>query len=120
MKLIRSFKYAFWGITSAIQTETNFQIGVIEALVIILAGLYFQITELEWILVIILIGLVLSAELFNSAIETIVDSFTSHQHPGAKLAKDISAGAVVTLIIATAIAGFIIFMPYLSNLISLG
>ncbi len=116
MKLFRSFKYAFSGIRNAIATEANFQIGLLEALLIIIAAIYFQISRLEWVLVFILIGLVLTAELFNTAIETIVDSFTSEHHPGAKLAKDISAGAVVVLIIFVGLAGLLIFLPHLANL----
>lgn len=111
-KLLRSFKYAFQGLHSAIKTETNWKIGIIESLIVIAVGLYLNISRSDWIAVIIIIGLVLNAELTNSAIEVIVDSFTEKDHPGAKLAKDISAGAVVLLIFAAAVAGLIIFLPY--------
>ncbi|MDO8498544.1 MAG: diacylglycerol kinase family protein [bacterium] len=112
-KLARSFKYAFEGMYSGIKTETNWKIGLLEAFLVILAGFYFQITGTEWMIVILLIGLVLSAELGNSAVEAIVDSFTEEQHPKAKLAKDFSAGSVVIVIIASAIVGLMIFLPYL-------
>lgn len=112
-RLFRSFRYAFEGIFSAIKTETNWKIGFLEALVTIAASFYFKISQTDWIIIILLIGIVLASELINSAIETIVDSFTIHQHPKAKLAKDFSAGAVVIIIIASAIIGAIIFIPYL-------
>lgn len=115
--LLRSFRYAFEGMYAAIKTETNWKIGLVESILVILAGLYFKISTSEWIMVIILIGVVLSAELGNSATEAIVDSFTSDQHPGAKKAKDFYAGAVVLVIIAAAIAGFMIFWPYLKQLL---
>lgn len=115
--IIHSFKFAFEGIYSGIKTETNWKIGLIEAVFVILAGFYFNITKTEWIIVIILIGIVLYAELCNSAIEAIVDSFTHEQHPGAKLAKDFSAGSVVIIIIAAAIVGAIIFLPYISQMV---
>lgn len=108
-----SFKFAFTGLLQAVKTEKNFKVGIAEAIIIVTAGFYFGINKLEWILVIILIGIVLAAELTNSALEVIVDSFTQKEHPGAKLAKDIAAGAVVVLIITAAVAGIIIFIPYL-------
>lgn len=112
-KLAKSFKYAFEGFYAGIKTETNWKIGILQAIVVILAGVYFQISNLEWILVTILIGLILSAELGNSAVEAIVDSFMPDEHPKAKLAKDFAAGSVVIIIVASAIVGLIIFLPYL-------
>jgi len=111
--ILHSFKYAFEGIMSGIKTERNWKMGIVEAVVVIFAGFYFNISRDDWIIVIILIGVVLYAELCNSAIEAIVDSFTNREHPGAKLAKDFSAGSVVILIIAAAIIGMIIFLPYI-------
>lgn len=111
--LLKSFRYAFEGIYSAIKTETNWKIGILEAILVIVAGFTLHISKSDWIIVIILIGLVLSAELGNSAIEAIVDSFTPDQHPGAKLAKDFSAGSVVIVIMTAAIVGFLVFLPYL-------
>lgn len=111
--LFKSFKYAFEGMYAALKTETNWKIGLLEALVVILASFYFHISRSDWIIIIILIGLVLSAELGNSATEAIVNSFTQDQHPGAKLAKDFSAGAVVIVIISSAVAGILVFLPYL-------
>lgn len=110
--IFRSFRFAFEGIYSGIKTETNWRIGLIEAVVVILAGIYFQISYPDWMIIFILIGLVLSAELGNSAVEAIVDSFTAKEHPGAKLAKDFSAGSVVIIIITAAVVGTMIFLPY--------
>lgn len=112
-RLFRSFRYAFEGMYSGIKTETNWKIGLIEAFLVILAGFYLHISRTDWMIVIILIGIVLSAELCNSAVEAIVDSFTQDQHPKAKLAKDFSAGSVVIVIIAAAVVGLMVFLPYL-------
>ena len=71
----------------------------------------------EWIICITLIGLVLSAELMNTAIETVVDMFTREKNELAGKAKDISAGAVLILAIASAIVGGIIFIPKIIELI---
>lgn len=118
LNLLRSFKYAFEGIYAGIKTETNWKIGIIEAIIVVVAGLLLNISKSDWIIVIILIGIVLYAELCNSAIEAIVDSFTASEHPGAKLAKDFSAGSVVIIIVASGIVGMIIFLPYLTALLS--
>lgn len=114
-RLLRSFKYAFQGLSEAVQTETNWKIGILEAIVVIAAGFYFKISKLDWILVIILIGIILSAELCNSAIEAIVDSFVDQEHPKAKIAKDFAAAQSVILIIASLVAGLMIFWPYFKN-----
>lgn len=113
-RIARSFRFAFEGIWAGVKSETNWTIGIIEAVIVIWAGFYLNISKSDWIIVILLIGLVLYAELCNSAIEAIVDSFTPEEHPKAKLAKDFSAGSVVILIIAAAIIGGITFWPYIS------
>lgn len=112
-RLLKSFRHAFEGIYSGVKTETNWTIGLIEAIAVIALSWYLNISRADWIIVIILIGVVLYAELCNSAIEAIVDSFAPDVHPGAKLAKDFSAGSVVILIIAAAVVGWIIFWPYI-------
>lgn len=106
-----SFKYALDGILTAIKSEPNFKIHLGIFLLVLIAGFYFQITKLEWILVVIVSSLVFTAELINTAIEEIVDSFTPDQHPGAKRAKDVAAGATLIVAIGAAIVGTLIFLP---------
>lgn len=110
---ILSFKYAFDGIAAAIYQEPNLKFHLIVATLVLLAGFLLGIKKGEWIIIVILIGFVLSLELTNSAIEAMVDSFTEGAHPGAKLAKDISAGAVLIAATTAAIVGLVIFLPYL-------
>lgn len=114
--IFRSFKYAFEGMYSAIKTETNWKMGLTEALLVVIAGIYFQVTKTEWMIIVTLIGVVLSAELGNSAVEAIVDSFTPEQHPGAKLAKDFAAGSVVIIVITAGVVGAMIFWPYITTM----
>lgn len=112
-KRVLAFKYAFEGLTAAIKQEPNLKLHLIVYLLVVSAGIYFDITKMEWILVVVLSGLVFSVEMTNTAIEAVVDSFTQRQHPGAKMAKDISAAAVLVVALAAAIVGIIIFLPYL-------
>lgn len=113
---ILSFKNAFAGIFTALKEEPNLKIHLSLALLATVMGFYFKITTTDWILIILLISMVIALELTNTAVEVIVDSFTIHDHPYAKKAKDVASGAVLTLSIAAALIGAIIFLPYLLTL----
>lgn len=111
MKIINSFKYAFCGIISAFKTEKNMKIHVLAMILVIIAGIFLKISKIEWIICIMLFGLVISSELINTAIETVVDMITLEKNDKAKLAKDVSAGSVLVIAIISAIIGCIIFIP---------
>ena len=115
-KLINSFKYAIEGIISSFKTERNMKIHVLAMIVVIALGLFFKLNKVEWCFIIIAIASVISAELFNTAIETVVDIVSPERNPKAKLAKDIAAGAVLVVAICAAIIGFIVFGPKVINL----
>ena len=110
-KLINSFKYAIEGFISSFKTERNMKIHVFAMIVVIIAGLYLKLSFIEWCFITIAIVLVLGAELFNTAIETVVDMVSPEKNSKAKLAKDISAAAVLTFSIGAAIVGLLIFIP---------
>lgn len=110
-KLINSFKYAIEGFVSSFKTERNMKIHIVTMFVVILAGLYLKLNYVEWCFITISIVLVIGAELFNTAIETVVNMICSEKNSNAKLAKDISASAVLTFAIGSAIIGLIIFIP---------
>lgn len=110
---VLSFKYAFEGLLAAFKEEPNLKIHLGFGLLVIIASFWFQISKLDWIIIITMIGLVISVELTNTAIEAVVDYLIKEQHPGAKIAKDISAAAVLVSAITATITGAIIFLPYL-------
>jgi diacylglycerol kinase len=112
-KLINSFKYAIEGFISSFKTERNMKIHVLAMIVVIALGLYLKLNLIEWCFIVFSIALVIGGELFNTTIETIVDMVSPEKNPKAKLAKDISAAAVLTLAIGAAIVGMIIFIPKL-------
>ena len=112
-KQLLSFTYAWKGIRNCVGKEQNLNFHLIAAIVVTLAGFFFNITCIEWIIVIACIGIVISAELFNSAIEKLVDLVSPQEHPVAGQVKDIAAGAVLVCALAAAIIGLIIFLPYL-------
>ena len=106
-----SFKYAFSGIWQAAKQEANFKIHIGAAFLVILLGLICNLTNIEWLIIVITIGCVMAAELFNSAIERLIDLVHPQQNKQAGLIKDISAGAVLITAIAALVIGFIIFIP---------
>ena len=112
---ILSFKYAISGIFTALKEEPNLKFHFLAAVLVVTAGVLLNISKADWIVILFLIGFVISVELTNTAIEAVVDAFTDQEHPRAKLAKDISAGAVLIAAITSVIVGILIFLPYLSQ-----
>jgi undecaprenol kinase len=110
--LLRSVRFAADGFRHALQTQRNFRIQLACAVMAIGAGAVFQIGHMEWIIVVAMIGLVLSLELINTALEAVVDMITSDYHPLAKVAKDASAAAVLIASILSVVVAGIIFTPY--------
>lgn len=109
--IISSFKYAFEGIFSSIKTERNLIIHTVIMTLVIIFGLIFKINRYEWFTCIILFIVVISSELFNTALELVVDIASPKINPLAKRAKDIAAGAVLITAIGAAIIGLWIFIP---------
>ena len=118
-KLINSFKYAGEGIISSLKTERNMKVHVFIMLLVILAGVLLKISRDELITCILCFAIVISGELFNTAIETVVNIVMPYRNEKAKLAKDISAGGVLVLAIGAAIIGLIIFVPKVIELIGM-
>ncbi len=110
-KLISSFGFALQGIGVAIKREQNMKIHVVAAAAVIVAALWTGLSQMEWMLIALLIGGMLSLELVNSAIERTVDLATAELHPLAKQAKDMAAGAVLVFAATSAIIGLLIFWP---------
>ena len=116
-KLINSFKYAFSGIISAFKTERNMKIHVSVMILVILCGIIFKLETWEWIVCICLFALVIGGELFNTAIEIVVDLAMPKINDKAKKSKDVAAGGVLVFAIGSAIIGLIIFIPKIINLL---
>ena len=114
-KQLRSFGYAWKGIRCCIGKEQNLSFHLIATVVTVIAGFLLEITRIDWMIVILCIGVVIAAELFNSAIEKLVDLVSPERHPIAGQVKDIAAGAVLVCAATAAIIGLIVFIPYLTR-----
>ena len=115
-KFLNSFTYPIKGLKYAYKNEQNLVVDVGIALIVIILGFIFRVNKVEWAILFLTIGLVISCELVNTAIEAVVDLVTQDYHPLAKVAKDTSAAAVFVFAIIAVIVGLIIFLPKVIDL----
>lgn len=108
---LKSVGYAFKGMLILVKTEASIKVQTSIALVVTFAGFYFEISKTEWIAQIGMIGLVISIEGMNTAIEYIADFIHPEYHEKIGLIKDIAAGAVFIAAIAAMIIAGIIYIP---------
>ncbi|PLX01973.1 MAG: diacylglycerol kinase, partial [Marinilabiliales bacterium] len=106
---LQSFTYAFKGIVYALKSQHNLWIHLTASILVIVFGFYFQINSYEWFAVVLCIGFVISAEIFNSAIEALTDLASPDYNKKAGLVKDMAAGAVLISAIISAVIGLIVF-----------
>ena len=109
-KLIKSFGYAIQGILTAM-SEQNFRFHLLSAVIVIIAGFFTGLSITEWIIIVLVITLVIAAEMFNTAIERVVNLASPDYHPLAKQAKDVAAASVLVFATCSVIIGILIFLP---------
>lgn len=107
---IKSFGYAFNGIKTLIVEEHNARIHLLATVVVIVFGIVFEISLVEWLWISLAIALVFIAEMVNSAIESICDEITEEIRPGIKKAKDIAAGSVLIAAMFAIFVAVIVFL----------
>ena len=115
-RLFKSFTYAFRGLIKTFKEEQNLRIQSIAALLVVLSAWFFQVNRLEWCLLILVVGLVIFAEIINSAVERVTDVLKPRINNYVKEIKDIMAAAVMLASLIAVIVGVIIFAPYFVNL----
>lgn len=116
-KRIKGGKYAIKGAFLLLKTEASVQVQTGIALIMIAAGFYFKISPTEWMLQTLAIGLVLSIEGVNTAVEKIADFIHPEFHKKIGFIKDIAAGAVCFAAFTAITIGCIIYFPIISALI---
>ena len=112
-RLSRSFKAAFEGIASTYKKEQNIKIHTFISILVVVFGFFLKINYIEWLVCLVLIGFMLMAEFFNTAIEYVVDLASPDIHPLAKAAKDTASAGVLMMAIIAAVTGLVIFVPKL-------
>ena len=110
-RFLRSVANALGGLAHAFGSEHNIRIHGVIAVGVIAAGFFFALAPLDWIAILLCIGLVISAECMNTALERLADRVSLEKHPLIKQAKDCSSGAVLVLAMMAAVIGAIVFVP---------
>ena len=105
----KSFLFAIQGFRTAVVTERNIKVMLAVGALAVVAGLVLQIDLLSWAIILLCCAVVIMAELFNTAVETIVDLVSPEFHPLAGRAKDIAAAAVWFLSLVVAIVGVLVY-----------
>lgn len=116
-KYIKSFGHALAGIWYALKYEHNMIIIFIAAVVVVIAGFYFDLSAYEWLFCIMAIGMVSATEMINTSLEAVVDLETTKFHPLAKIAKDTASSATLLFSLTALIGALIIFVPKIMELI---
>lgn len=107
----KSFHFAFRGLKLILKTQHNFLAQICLTASVMFMGIYFDISQIEWMFLVLSAGLVLMAEAFNTAFEFDIDLTSPTYHPYARDTKDVAAGAVLITVIMAGIIGLIIFLP---------
>ena len=112
-----SFKYAFSGFFYVLKTQKNAWLHLAATIVVVAVSLWLNIGRLEWLAILLVIGLVWMAEFMNTALEVIVDLASPEKHPLAKVAKDVGAASVLIAAILSVIIGVsILWQPLIDKL----
>lgn len=108
-RFLKSFNYAIRGIQSAFLSERNMRVHLLIAVLIVIFAYFFGLSKTEWAVLFLTIAMVITAEMFNTAIESTVNTATSVYKKSAMLAKDTAAGAVLVCVIFAIVVGFTLF-----------
>lgn len=118
--LIESFNNAVNGIISTFRSERNMKMHIAAAVTVLGLSLFYDLTRLEFIIVCITVALVIICELFNTAIEVMIDTLIGIYHPRAKLVKDTAAGAVLISALLSVVVAYFIFFDRVSTSLESG
>lgn len=119
-KLVDSFNNAINGIISAIRSERNMKIHLTVAALVLFLSLFYDLTRVEFLIVCMTIAIVIICELFNTAIEVVIDTLIGIYHPKAKVVKDTAAGAVFIAAVLSILVGYFIFYDRVSTSLEIG
>jgi diacylglycerol kinase len=112
-----SFQFAFSGFFYVLKTQKNAWLHLAATVIVVLLALWLQIDRLEWLAILLVIGLVWMAEFLNTALEVIVDLASPEKHPLAKVGKDVGAASVlIAAFLAVIIGVIVLWQPLLEKI----
>ena len=112
----QSLGFAINGIKIATKYNKNIRIHLVIAIIVLVCSIILQMQLVEMAVIAMMVLLVISAELINTAIEEVIDLVTKDYREEARIAKDVSAGMVLIVSTGSVLVGFLIFTPYVLNL----
>jgi diacylglycerol kinase len=108
---VLSFGHAFQGWWYVLRTQRNAWLEVAIACGVLAVGIWLHLDVLRWAIIVLTAALVFAAELFNTAVEVIVDLVSPQHHPLAKIVKDVAAGAVLVTALGAVVVGLLLLGP---------
>ena len=117
-KRLKSFGYAFNGLKLLVKEEHNSRIHLVAAVVAILLGWGLNISLAEWLVLLLVIGAVFVAELFNSALENLADHLSPAESDQIKKVKDLAAAAVLVCAFVAILIACLLFLPKIYRLLA--
>ena len=116
--VMKSVAHAARGIRLALSSQRNFRIHSFIAGAVVVAGVVVRFGRVEWILLILTVIFVMTAELLNTALEYLLNLLEAHYHPVARTVKDVAAGAVLLAVFGSVAVGLLLFWPRLLSLVA--
>lgn len=111
--LRESFSFAWRGFCHCFANERNFRIHLVLGVAVLFIALFLDVSLTEFAILLLLVAIVITSEMFNTAIENMIDLVSPGYHPLAKVIKDVAAGAVFFVCVVAALIGIVIFVPHL-------
>ncbi len=111
LKHFASFRHAYDGLSWAIRTQPNYRVHLIVSLFVVLAGIFFNVSRQEWAILVLTISMGLVIETLNTAIEAVSDAITHEWKEEIKIAKDVSAAAMLTYAVGALCVALLLFVP---------
>lgn len=109
--MLNAFRNAFAGLAHTLRSQRNARIHLLATLAVLVVGLWLGIDPPGWALLLLAMAAVWAAELFNTALEALVDLLSPEQRASARIAKDVSAAAVLVAATAAALIGLLVLGP---------
>ena len=114
--VMHKFKYSFQGIAYCFTHETSFIFEAIAIVGVVILGIIFHISLMEWVFSLLTLIMIMEVEFLNTGIEATVDMVTEEFHPLAKIAKDCGSAATCFATFVALVVNLIIFVPYIMDL----
>ncbi len=107
----KSFNHAFRGLSIVFKTQHNMWVHIFITVIVVVFGFVLNISNIEWLVLVLTIGLVIVTEILNTALEIDIDLTSPTYHPYARDTKDVASSAVLISVIISVVTGLIIFIP---------